>query len=198
MVTKDDENIFSVKMSNAVYKLYLGNDKKYPWCECHIWTSTHYPCLHMLAVMALQNGDFWSHLSSLYMQSVYCCIDDTLDENNLADESDLGDQERSKSETRTAVDEDTVNNSQKNTSKKPGVDQGCEETLVHEINDINGKHVNNSQKKNGTKTVVEPCFQGTLVHENVDICANYKTKGKNNCVSEFILCKRRKQAKNCD
>ncbi|XP_053403254.1 uncharacterized protein LOC128558345 [Mercenaria mercenaria] len=69
-------DFFTVVSGKKTYGVSLGDDIHVPFCDCMDWYKFHMPCKHIIATISSETDINWQRLSTVYMQSVYCIVDD--------------------------------------------------------------------------------------------------------------------------
>ena len=71
--------------STTIYTVKLDNGNGFPFCGCYDWAKHHYPCKHLLAVIA--SGNFpnytWDSLPREYRNSPFINLHDTQAATNM-------------------------------------------------------------------------------------------------------------------
>nr|XP_009857571.1 uncharacterized protein LOC100177403 [Ciona intestinalis] len=76
LIKKIDEKTFRVNSlcGLLVFIVCLGSESEFPSCQCHVWTSTWWPCPHLLALLEHKLIS-WCQLSSAYRLLPFLKID---------------------------------------------------------------------------------------------------------------------------
>uniref|UniRef100_H2YMA1 SWIM-type domain-containing protein n=1 Tax=Ciona savignyi TaxID=51511 RepID=H2YMA1_CIOSA len=75
-IKKVDEKTYRVNSLCGLpaFIVFIGSDSEFPSCQCHVWTSTWWPCPHLLALCEHKVIQ-WHQLSSLYRSLSFTKID---------------------------------------------------------------------------------------------------------------------------